>query len=158
MNRMLPIIMLLLISMLTANAAENSPWGSAQVQERDYEPQKVVYDVAVSSRKAFERVLDRASYLSQLYHADPFAASIVLVLHGNEIPFFAKSNYLKYKELMTRAQSLMLGDVIDIRMCKIAAQGHGFKPEDIHGFVSMVPMADAEIIRLQRKEDYAYMQ
>ncbi|MES1998937.1 MAG: hypothetical protein V4446_06465 [Pseudomonadota bacterium] len=36
------------------------------------------------------------------------------------------------------------------------AKGHGFEPADIHGFVTMVPMADAEIIRLQQA-GYAYM-
>lgn len=157
MNRMLPLIVLLLSSWGVV-AAEQAPWGRAEAQEYDYQPQKVVYDVAVSSRKQFEQVLDRASYLSQVYHADPFAASIVLVLHGDEISFFGIKNYLKYKELVTRARSLTVGDVIEIRMCRIAARGHGFDPEDIHGFVQMVPMADAEIIRLQREEDYAYMQ
>ncbi|MDZ7804596.1 hypothetical protein [Thiohalophilus sp.] len=157
MNRMLPLIVLLLSSRGVV-AADQAPWGSAESQPYDYQPRKVVYDVAVSSRKQFEQVLDRASYLSQVYHADPFAASIVLVLHGDEIPFFGIKNYLKYKELVTRARSLTVGDVIDIRMCRIAARGHGYDPEDIHGFVQMVPMADAEIIRLQREEDYAYMQ
>jgi hypothetical protein len=42
-------------------------------------------------------------------------------------------------------------------MCKVAAKGHGFVPEDINGFVKMVPMADAEIVRLQQEEGYAYM-
>jgi hypothetical protein len=41
-------------------------------------------------------------------------------------------------------------------MCQIAAKGHGFEPKDIHGFVSMVPMGDAEIVRLQQ-EGYGYM-
>lgn len=31
-----------------------------------------------------------------------------------------------------------------------------YRPSDVHGFVQMVPMADAEIVRLQ-KEGYAYM-
>ena len=31
------------------------------------------------------------------------------------------------------------------------------EPEDIHGFVKLVPMADAEIVRLQREDGYAYM-
>lgn len=157
MNRILPFIVLLLSSGSVV-AAEQAPWGRAEVQAHDYQPQKVVYDVAVSSRKQFEQVLDRASYLSKVYNADPFAASIVLVLHGDEIPFFGIKNYLKYKDLMHRARSLTVGNVIEIRMCRIAARGHGYDPEDIHGFVQMVPMADAEIIRLQREEDYAYMQ
>jgi intracellular sulfur oxidation DsrE/DsrF family protein len=42
-------------------------------------------------------------------------------------------------------------------MCKVAARGHGFEPEDIHGFVELVPMADAEIIRLQQEEGHVYM-
>ncbi|TDY02557.1 DsrE family protein [Thiohalophilus thiocyanatoxydans] len=157
MNRMLLLIVMLLTSLI-ATADERAPWGTSEAVKQDYQPQKVVYDVAVSSRKELEQVFDRASYLSQVYEADPFSASIVLVLHGDEIPFFAVKNYLKYKELVTRARSLTVGDVIDIRMCQIAARGHGYAPEDIHGFVQMVPMADAEIIRLQREENYAYMQ
>lgn len=139
-------------------AGETAPWGRSESTSVDYQPQKVVYDVAAASEKEFSLVLDRASYLNNIYHADPFATSIVLVLHGGEIPFFAIENYAKYEGLMTRAQSLTVGGTISIRMCEIAARGHGFDPKDIHGFVEMVPMADAEIVRLQREEGYAYMQ
>lgn len=158
MNRILPVFMLFLFSLTTTAVAEPAPWGRAEAQEFDYQPQKVVYDVAASSRKQFEGVLDRASYLSQVYHEDPFSASIVLVLHGDEIPFFGIKNHLKYKELMERAHSLTLNNVIEFRMCRIAARGYGFEPKDIHGFVKIVPMADAEIIRLQQEEGYVYMQ
>lgn len=139
-------------------AESASPWGHAAVTAVDYRPAKVVYDVAVASEEAFSRVLDRASFLNNIYHADPFATSIVLVLHGDEIPFFAIENYSRYESLMTRAQSLTVGGTISIRMCRVAAQGHGFAPADIHGFVEIVPMADAEIVRLQQEEGYAYMQ
>ena len=101
---------------------------------------------------------DRVSYLNNLYHADPFGTSIVLVLHGDEIPFFAISNFDKYKDLVTRAQSLTVGGTIDIRMCEVAARGHGLTPANIHGFVKLVPMADAELVRLQQEEGYVYMQ
>jgi intracellular sulfur oxidation DsrE/DsrF family protein len=150
--------LLAVLSITSAFAAETAPWGKGKPQTVDYSPQRVVYDVAVSDRAALSRVLDRASYLNNLYQADPFAASIVLVLHGDEIPLFAIGNYGKYKELMTRAQSLTVGGIIEIRMCQIAARGHGFDPEDIHGFVQIVPMADAEIVRLQQEDGYAYMQ
>ena len=145
-------------SVTSALAAESAPWGRGKPQNAEYSPQRVVYDVAVSDSAALSRVLDRASYLNNLYQADPFAASIVLVLHGDEIPLFAIANYGKYKELMTRAQSLTVGGAIEIRMCRIAARGHGFDPEDIHGFVQIIPMADAEIVRLQQEDGYAYMQ
>lgn len=139
-------------------AADNSPWGGANAQHYSYKPQKVVYDVNINSLKAMIGVLDRASYLSKITGADPFDSSIVLVLHGGEIPFFAKENYSKYKELMHRAHSLVDSEVLKIKMCQLAAEGHGYKSKQIHGFVEMVPMGDAEIIRLQNEENHAYMQ
>ncbi len=136
----------------------NAPWGVARVTHTEYKPQKVVYDVHVKTVKAVESVLDRASYLSTITGADPFEQSIVLVLHGAELSFFAIENYNKYKALIQRAQSLVESEAITIKMCKIAAQGQGYSPEDIHGFIEMVPMGDAEIIRLQNEEAHAYMQ
>ena len=141
-----------------ASDSSNAPWGSAKVTPTEYKPQKVVYDVHVETVEAIESVLDRASYLSTITGADPFDQSIVLVLHGHELSFFAITHYNKYKNLMQRAQSLVESEVLSIRMCKIAAQAQGFSPEDIHGFVEMIPMGDAEIIRLQYEEGHAYMQ
>ncbi len=136
----------------------SAPWGGAKLTPTEYKPQKVVYDVHVKTVEEVESVLDRASYLSTITGADPFDQSIVLVLHGHELSFFAIKNYAKYKELMKRAQSLVESEALTIRMCKIAAQSQGFSAEDIHGFIEMVPMGDAEIIRLQYEEAHAYMQ
>ena len=151
-------LVFLAISLFTLNAqaANNAPWGSAPVIEKEYSKQKVVYDVAAKDVAALTSVLDRASHVSLLNGADPFDNKIVIVLHGNEIPFFAIKNFAKHKDLMTRAQSLSVGGIIEFRMCRLAALGQGFKPADIHGFVTIVPMADTEIIDLQSK-GYAYM-
>jgi intracellular sulfur oxidation DsrE/DsrF family protein len=147
-----------LLPVSVSQAADtNAPWGHAKVDEIDYKPHKVVYDVSVSSVSALTNVLDRVSFLNKIYQADPFDSSIVMVLHGDEIPFFAIKNYDKYKDLMQRAESLTKNGNIQFRMCKVAARGHGFEPSDIHGFVVMVPMADAEIIRLQQEEGHVYM-
>ena len=142
---------------LAASHAADAPFGRATPERITYAPQKVLYDVAAEDIDEFTRVLDRASYLNNLYQANPFEASIVLVLHGDEIPFFAISNYDKHEALMQRAKSLTLAGPIEFRMCRIAARGHGFEPEEIHGFVRIVPMADAEIVRLQQEQGYAYM-
>ncbi len=158
-----PLLFLLLsFSLLNTSAiagnADNAPWGGASLTPTEYKPQKVVYDVHVKTAEAIESVLDRASHLSTITGADPFEQSIVLVLHGAELNFFAIKNYPKYKELMHRAQSLVVSEAIKIKMCKIAAQSQGYAPKDIHGFVEMVPMGDAEIVRLQYEEGHAYMQ
>jgi len=151
------ITMFMGLSSLLVAAENPAPWGRATLKDAPYTPQRVVYDVAVSDREAMENVLDRVSYLNNLYLADPFESSIVVVLHGDEIPLFAVENHERNKSLMERAQSLTLAGPIEFRMCAVAAQGHGYVPKDIHGFVKMVPMADAEIVKLQREEHYAYM-
>ena len=143
---------------LLADEPLAAPWGTANVTATEYKPQKVVYDVHVKTVAKLESVLDRASYLSTITGADPFEQSIVLVLHGPELKFFAINNYKKYKDLMHRAQSLIASEAISIKMCKIAAEGQGYLPKDIHGFIEMVPMGDAEIVRLQYEENHAYMQ
>lgn len=138
-------------------AAQDAPWGNGTASTMQLAPQRVVYDVAVHSPAALNQVLDRVSYLNNLYSADPFQAEIVLILHGNDIPFFVIENFEQHRALMERAQSLTVGGTIKMRMCQAAARLHGYAPEDIHGFVEMVPMADAEIVRLQREEGFAYM-
>ncbi len=152
------VVFFLVVMSGAAISAEKTLWGGAVAQHYEYNPQKVVYDVNVNSLRAMNSVLDRASFLSKITGADPFDSSIVLVLHGGEIPFFARENYEKYKELVHRAQSLVVAETLKIRMCKLAAEGHGYAPDQIHGFVKMVPMGDAEIIRLQNEEQHAYMQ
>ena len=142
----------------SAHAGETAPWGSAAEIEQVYSGQKVVFDTTSGTTAGLSSVLDRASLISVLNGADPLNNKIVIVLHGHAIPFFAIKNYGKYKDLMHRAQSLSVGDVVEYRMCRAAARLQGFQPKDIHGFVKMVPMADAEIARLQQEEGFAYLQ
>lgn len=151
------IVLLFAWAAAAAAGDATAPWGHAKLEPIDYRPQKVVYDVSVKSVDAFSRVLDRVSFLNNIYGADPFDESIVLVLHGDEIPFFAVKNVDRYRDLMQRAHSLTLAGPIEFRMCRVAARGHGLEPQDINGFVKVVPMADAEIVRLQQEEGYAYM-
>ena len=141
-----------------AHANSLAPWGSAPVIQQAYSKQKVVFDTTSGTTAGLTSVLDRASLISVLNGADPLDNKIVIVLHGGAIPFFAIKNYAQNKDLMHRAQSLSVGEVVEYRMCRAAALLLGLKPEDIHGFVKMVPMADAEIVRLQQEEGFAYMQ
>ncbi len=140
------------------HAGDAAPWGSATEIEQTYSGQKVVFDTTAGTVAGLNSVLDRASLISILNGADPLDNKIVIVLHGNAIPFFAIRNYGKHKDLMHRAQSLSVGGAVEYRMCRAAARLMGLQPKDIHGFVKMVPMADAEIVRLQQEEGFSYMQ
>ena len=139
------------------SASENTPWGVANVLDTKYEPKKVLYDLTSGEKNVISNVLDRLGYLYKLYGSDTFDSSIVVVVHGDAIPFFAIDEFKNYQDIMRRAQSLTIGTSIEFRMCRAAAKVLDYEPEDIHGFVSMVPMADAEIVRLQH-DGYAYMQ
>lgn len=150
------IVVVGLFPFIVSAAGAEAPWGRAKVVEQKYAKQKVVYDVAAESEAAVRSVISRAQLLADLNGSDPFDSKVVIVLHGDEIPFFAIKNLAKHRELIQRAQSATQAGIIEFRMCRIAAKGHGFEPEDIQGFVTMVPMADAEIARLQQ-EGYAYM-
>lgn len=139
-----------------AAAKDAPPWGGAAEATPVYRGQKVVFDVTTGTLAGLNSLLDRAGYLSQMNGDDPFDTRIVIVLHGDAIPFFAARNYAQYRALMQRAYAATLGNIIEFRMCKAAARLRGLEPRDIHGFVTMVPMAEAEIARLQQ-EGYAYL-
>ena len=154
----IPMVFILFATSHLALADNKAPWGHSKTTHTEYKPQKVVYDVTTGNIKEMEHVLNRTSHLSKITGADPFEQSIVLVLHGSSIKLFAIKNTDRYKAMLERAQSLAQSDAITIKMCELSAEGQGFLPEDIHGFVKMVPMGDAEIIRLQHEEGHAYMQ
>ncbi len=152
------ILFFVSLSGYNAIAGDTAPWGQGQLTDTTYKPQKVVYDVTTGDLDIMQHVLDRASHISKITGADPFDQSIVLVLHGDSIKLFAIENYSKYEPMLARAASFVESDILKIKMCKIAAEGQGYKPENIHGFVELVPMGDAEIVRLQYEEGHAYMQ
>jgi len=150
------LVCLLLLVPLPPHAQTDAPWGGARDLPTRYAPAKVLYDVDKGGVEALGNILDRVSYLNKLYEADPFESSIVVVVHGDAIPLFGIRDHAKYRTLMQRAQSLTQSGNIEFRLCRAAAGALGYAPSDIHGFVQVVPMADAEIVRLQR-DGYAYM-
>jgi intracellular sulfur oxidation DsrE/DsrF family protein len=137
-------------------ANDNAPWGTANILNIEYKPEKVLYDLTSADKIDLSNLLDRAGYLYKLYESDVLDSSIVIVIHGGAIPFFAIDEFKKYENIMRRAQSLTVGTSIEFRMCRAAAKLLNYEPKDIHGFVTMVPMADAEIVRLQN-DGYAYI-
>lgn len=157
-RRYLCCTVLMFIASASVSAETTSPWGPASVTDIVYKEQRVVFDVVDDDIKVLQNVLDRVSLLNNYNAGNPFVSSIVVVLHGQAIPVFAAKNYAQHKDLMTRAQSLSLSEIVHFKMCKAAAQHYfGMQPADFHGFIEMVPMADAEIVRLQQDEGHAYL-
>lgn len=75
---------------------------------------------------------------------------IVVVSHGPELVMFAKKNYAKYKDIADRAAS-MAKQGVRFEICRNAPAAPGFAPEDLHGFVSVVPAGPYALAYWQAK-------
>lgn len=82
------------------------------------------------------------------FDVDPL--KIVIVSHGPEVVLWAKQNYGKYKDIVDRAASLAKQGV-RFEICRNAAGAQGFKPEDLHGFVTVVPAGPYALAYWQAK-------
>jgi intracellular sulfur oxidation DsrE/DsrF family protein len=79
----------------------------------------------------------------------------VVVTHGPELRVFAKENYQKYQGVVDKMAELAQGGV-EFRMCNNAMRAAGFEPEDMHGFITVVPAGFPEIAYLQ-SQGYQYI-
>ena len=140
-----------------AHNKEQDTGANAETRDVKYPPHKVIYDVTTGDLKELDLTLSRISYLSRLYGANPFDGSIIVIIHEKALEHFAIENLSENKQLMERASNLTIHNIIEFRMCKGSAKLNGYRPKDILGFVQMVPMADAEIIRLQLEDGYDYI-
>ena len=126
---------------------------NAVASQNSYRPTKVVYDVSSSDPVVLENILNRVSMLQNIYNNDAFEASIIIVVHEGAIPLFKLT---AAKDLMRRARSLTMGEIIQFKICEASARMQKITQDQLYDFVSMVPMADAELIQLQH-DGYAYL-
>lgn len=144
-------------------AAENSvpsPYGISSKMDRDYKAQKGLIHVMIKGEDEEERTDNMSLILTTLgkrlnaFWKDA-EGSIVLLLDGDEVDYFARKNYTKYKKIVDDAAKLAENKKLSIRICGAHVKSHGMAAEDFHGFVKIVPNAMAEIMKLQ-SEGYAY--
>ena len=130
-------------------------WVAAWASGPAYAPSRVVYDVSVGESEALHAILDRISMLQKVYDYDPFEASIVVVVHEEAIPLF--SNTARQDPgLVNRSGGLVMGEIIQFRLCRASARQQGLDDSDFPNFIHVIPMADAEIVHLQNT-GYAYL-
>ena len=91
-------------------------------QQHPYTPAKVVYDISSEDPVFLGNILDRVSLLQTIYDNNPFEASIVIVVHEGAIPLFkVNNNHNKALNLMDRARSLTMGEIIQFKICETSA-------------------------------------
>jgi intracellular sulfur oxidation DsrE/DsrF family protein len=135
-----------------AGAAETmSPIGTSP--EADTVPERTVLGVSVHTIEGLRVLFDRAEELAMIPRPKGGDASVVLVLHGPEVEFFAIKNYDKYKDIVDQAARLDAFDVVDVKICQTMMGVRGIERNDIPSFVELVPYGPGEVERL-RQEGY----
>ena len=115
--------------------------------------QGYVFSVTVNSPQQLDVVLQRAEDLRELFNPEQHSR-IAIVLHGNELQLFQKSNYASNRAVVERARLLDEDNIIDIKACQTMMRTLHIEQQDLPGFIEQVPFAPVEIERLEREEGF----
>jgi len=116
-------------------------------------PAGYVFGVTVNSARQLEVVLDRAEDLRALFKPGDHN-KIAIVLHGDELLLFQKSNYSSNRSLVERARLLDQDNIIDIKACRTKMRLLDIDPSELPSFIEQVPFAPTEIERLVKEEGF----
>lgn len=139
-----------LFSNFSATAEEFAPYGTANIDLHEYPVINTVYDVNYADPQDLNILYGFVKNTQT-----PLKGKAVVVSHGPELRLFAKENYEKYQGIVDKLAELADSGV-EFRMCNNALRAAGFEPEDMHGFVTVVPAGFAEIALLE-SQGYQYI-
>ena len=131
---------------------------SAEVVEPPYTQQQVVFDFYFDDPAKINAALFWVRSLinpltQEPYNYAPDLLDIKVVIHGTEIVSVAHKNYAKYRDAVERMRYYAEFGV-EFKVCQLAAQDYGYRPEDFYDFVQVVPSAITELAHWQL-EGYA---
>lgn len=127
-----------------------SPYGTSRTDLREYPTINAVFDANYTDPKNLNIL-----YAFVNNTMKPLKGKMVVVTHGPELRAFAKENYIKYQGIMDKMKDLA-DKGVEFRMCHNALRAAGFKADDFHGFVTVVPAGFPEIAYLQA-QGYRYI-
>ena len=145
---------MIVISSLTALADDKV----SRVVQTPYSEQQVVYDFYFDNPDKIANALYWIRSLMNPLMDDPYNLApefldIVVVIHGTEIVTVARKNYERYKDSVERMRYYAsLG--VKFKVCGLAAHDFGYKTDDFHEFIEVVPSAITELAYWQL-EGYA---
>ena len=125
------------------------------VKEQEASMQKLQADIALHTLSELKQLLEQAEEIANgksQYNTDE---PIAVVLHGEEIKAFVRSNYRSNKALVDLAARLDAFNIIEVKVCKRWMGANGIMENQLPPFVESVPFGAGERDRLQ-KAGYAY--
>ena len=138
--------------------ADPAPYGTAKFSSYadidSIKQLKVVWDFNFVDPKAVGTAFNNLGALLKAtadygpHEIDPI--KVVVVTHGPEVVVFDKKNYAKYKDIVDRAASFA-SQGVKFEVCQNAARAQGIAPENLHGFVTVVPAGPYALAYWQSK-------
>lgn len=146
------IVIIGLLAFLSAATANDvvPPYGTATVKTRPTPVLNTVFDVSYDDPQKLELLYDFVRNTRQVTRG-----KVVIVTHGPELRAFAKENYTKFQTIVDKMAALA-NEGVEFYMCKHAMKMAGYKPEDMDGFITVVPSGFAEIAYYEYK-GYQYI-
>lgn len=133
-----------------AYAEEFAPYGTAKVDMHAMPVTDVVFDVNYEHPQQLNILYNFIRNTQKITKG-----KVVVVTHGPELRAFAKENYSKYQGAIDKMAELAK-DGVEFKMCNNAMTAAGFRAEDMHGFITVVPAGFPELAYYQAK-GYQYM-
>lgn len=118
-------------------------------------PTKFQAQITLHSPEELQTLLLQAEKIANGETQYSTSEPIAIVLHGEEIRAFARSNYRDNKELVDLAARLDAFKVVDIKVCQRWMGGNGFQAGDLPPFIEPVSWGAGEVKKLQ-EEGYAF--
>ena len=149
------LLVIMLMAPVPAIAADADADSGAEVIYPDYESPKVVYDFYLDDPAKLGSALYWIRALVNPLMDSPYDQSldfmdIKVVIHGTEIVALAKKNYDKYQTVVERMRYYAEFGV-EFRVCGLAADDYGYRPQDFQGFVKVVPSALTDLAHWQQQ-------
>ncbi len=141
---------LTVFTVTSVQATEFAPYGTAKVDMHEYPVINAVFDVNYEDPNKLNILNVFVTKTSEA-----LKGKMVVVTHGPELRVFAKENYEKYQGIVDK-MAVLADKGVEFHMCNNAMRAAGFKPEDMHGFITVVPAGFPEIAYLQSK-GYKYI-
>lgn len=133
-----------------ALAADFSPYGTAKVDMHSMPVTNVVFDVNYENPQQLNTLYNFIKNTKK-----ETKGKVVVVTHGPELRAFAKENYEKYQGIVDKMAELAK-DGVEFKMCNNAMLAAGFKADDMHGMITVVPAGFPEVAYWQEK-GYRYI-
>lgn len=116
-------------------------------------PPGYVFDITVQNERQLDAILKRADKLKGQFSPNDHGR-IALVLHGQELKLFQKSNYKEFKGIVDKVRLLDQLNLVDVKACQTALDFYKIDQSELPGFIEQVPLAPVEIDRLEQEKGY----